>query len=1134
MSKTIFNTVFFFILLFSINISAQTQVFVDWNSQWSYFKGTQEPSQPNTLWRGTGFNDSTWPKGNAPFRYGDGSGGTVLTDMINNYTTVYIRKEFVINNTDDVDQLKITVDFDDGFVVWINGIEVWKINVLQNYSYTGGAVNTHEYGEWESIILDKKNISLNNGSNVIAIQGFNFAKNSSDFYLNTKVEGIKKLPETDAVVTIDIQSGFYNNPFWAKLSGSATGETILYTIDGSDPRTSSTFLTGKSPVNVWIDPNSAEGGRGKTGGVVLRASQINPGLAPGKPTSNSYIFVSAVKIQPHPGGSWPTNNVNGQLIDLPMDSKIYNDVRYKNLMESSLLDIPTISVSTDPANLFGSQQGIYVNAENHGREWERPANIELLNPDGSPGFNIDAGLRIRGGWSRHDDYPKHAFRLFFRSEYGAGKLNFPLFGDEGVSEFDKVDLRTSQNYSWANGGGQSIHNTINRDVFSRDTQRDMNQAYTRSRYYHLYLNGLYWGVFQTQERAESNFAESYFGGNKDDYDVIKVDIGENFNLYEIEATDGNTDSWEAIWNMCQQGFSTNQNYFKLIGQSPSGAVDTSLNVWVDVDNLIDYMLVIFYGGNFDAPVSKFSQNYNPNNFYAIDNREKKRDGFKFFAHDAEHSLLTDAVSPGIGLYENRVNIGSISSGKMDVGYFGKFHPQWLHFKLSENKEYRMRFADRVYRHFFNDGVFVPDSCINRFKKTADQLNLAIIAESARWGDSKSGSARTKDDHWIPAVNRVVNDYMPYRTEIVLQQLFAENLYISLKPPVFKNNGTEITSSKMTIAENFNLTMTNPNGSGSIFYTLNGIDPRAVGGVNSVSAIAAGNSAAIFVTPGTILKARVKYTDTWSALHEIIFEDSGLFSDLKVTELHYHPKTQGSVDHKELEFIELKNTGTKTLDLSGLAFTDGIQCIIPAGTTLSPNSFMVFASNGVEFENFYGFAPHFVYSGSLSNGGEKIVFQTSSNQIVFSFTYDDELPWPLEADGDGYSLVSVHANPTGDPNSVDYWTISKYENGSPMADDLGSITGITDSAIANNFDFQLYPNPAASSFNIDFNLTSVEKIEILLFDLNGRLLELLINEQLQAGYHSKFVQPQNLKSSGVYLIALKTRNAFVTKKLIVNK
>jgi hypothetical protein len=198
----------------------------------------------------------------------------------------------------------------------------------------------------------------------------------------------------------------------------------LYTIDGSDPRTSSTFLTGKSPVNVWIDPNSNEGGRGKTGGVVVRASQINPGLAPGKPTTNSYIFVSAVKIQPHPGGNWPTNNVNGQLIDLPMDSKIYNDVRYKNLMESSLLDIPTISVSTDPANLFGSQQGIYVNAENHGREWERPANIELINPDGSPGFNIDAGLRIRGGLEQARRLSETCIPAVFQVGIWRGKIEF--------------------------------------------------------------------------------------------------------------------------------------------------------------------------------------------------------------------------------------------------------------------------------------------------------------------------------------------------------------------------------------------------------------------------------------------------------------------------------------------------------------------------------------------------------------------------------------------------------------------------------------------------------------------------------------------------------------------------------------
>ena len=129
-------------------------------------------------------------------------------------------------------------------------------------------------------------------------------------------------------------------------------------------------------------------------------------------------------------------------------------------------------------------------------------------------------MRIRGGYSRKTSNPKHAFRLIFRKEYGTSKLEFPLFGDEGAEEYKNIDLRTSLNYSWADE--QSSRNNLLRDVFSRDCQRDMGEPYTRSRYYHLYLNGLYWGVYQSQERAVSGFAESYFGGKDKDYDVVKT------------------------------------------------------------------------------------------------------------------------------------------------------------------------------------------------------------------------------------------------------------------------------------------------------------------------------------------------------------------------------------------------------------------------------------------------------------------------------------------------------------------------------------------------------------------------------------------------------------------------------------
>ena len=241
---------------------------------------------------------------------------------------------------------------------------------------------------------------------------------------------------------------------------------------------------------------------------------------------------------------WPTGPVAGQTIDYGMDPDIVDDPTWGAQLESALLSIPTISLVTDVDSLFGVSSGIYTHAYNRGRMWERAASLEMIYPDGHPdddgGFQADAGIRIRGGYSRSGDNPKHAFRVFFRGEYGQGKLQYPLFGDEGASEFDGFDIRTTQNYSWSFGGDTA--NTFVRDVFSRDMQREMGQPYTRSRYYHLYINGQYWGLYQTQERAEADFAATYFGGTDADYDVIKVDP------YYASSTDGDMDAWTRFWN----------------------------------------------------------------------------------------------------------------------------------------------------------------------------------------------------------------------------------------------------------------------------------------------------------------------------------------------------------------------------------------------------------------------------------------------------------------------------------------------------------------------------------------------------------------------------------------------------------
>jgi hypothetical protein len=457
------------------------------------------------------------------------------------------------------------------------------------------------------------------------------------------------------------EHGFFDGEILVTITCPTEDAVIYYTTDGSEPYSSGTMRSRGDGPGLYTEPLRI------TRTTCVRAVATRSGWGPSPTATSTYLFVKDVITQSpngeRPGPAWPVGSVNGQVLDYGMDPDVVNDPRYKDLMEDALLAIPSVSLVTDVANLFDSQKGIYVNARNQGLNWERPVSVELLYPDGTEGFQVDAGLRIRGGYSRSGSNPKHAFRLFFRPAYGAPKLRYPLFDDEGVGAFDGVDLRTSQNYSWSFEGGN--RDTFVREVFSRDTQRDMGQPYTRSRYYHLYINGHYWGLFQTQERSEASYAASYFGGNKDDYDVIKSRAGNGG--YDIEATDGTLDHWRMLWDASRIGFNNDATYHRVQGLNPDGTPNPAYPKLLDVDNLLDYMICTYYVGDPDGPVSAWARV--ANNFYGIYNRVNP-DGFKFFRHDAEHSLYD--------INESRLFAATTTA----VGSsFNQSNPLWMHTHL---------------------------------------------------------------------------------------------------------------------------------------------------------------------------------------------------------------------------------------------------------------------------------------------------------------------------------------------------------------------------------------------------------------------------------------------------------------------
>ncbi len=198
-----------------------------------------------------------------------------------------------------------------------------------------------------------------------------------------------------------------------------------------------------------------------------------------------------------------------------------------------------------------------------------------------------------------------------------------------------------------------------------------------------------------------------------------------------------------------------------------------------------------------------------------------------------------------------------------------------------------------------------------------------------------------------------------------------------------------------------------------------------------------------IQPGHTYRVRVRMQDNtgrwshWSPPLEFTAEAPSVpaITTLKISEIMYHPPSLGAFNDTKLEFIELKNSGSARIDLSGVRITDGIDYIFPNGATLEPGLLLVLASNQTAFVTRYGFAPFAEYNRHLSNAGDRVSLIDAYGRLLFSVAYDDDAAWGEAADSGGYSLVPVvpDANST-EPDKAASWRVSTARYGSPGADD----------------------------------------------------------------------------------------------------
>ncbi|MCH8923034.1 MAG: lamin tail domain-containing protein, partial [Planctomycetes bacterium] len=971
-----------------------------------------------------------------------GVNGSVVTDlaaaMHDVNSSAYIRTEFEVAAGVEFARLQLRMQYDDGFVAYLNGTEIARRNAPETLDWNATATANRPVAE--AIVFEQIDVSahreaiLPGQTNVLAIHGLNLSADDDDFLILPELSGSAVLSDhmqyfplpTPGAVNESGFDGFVEDTLFSTERGifrsaaeafdveitTATPDaTIVFTTDGSAPQVdeAGSIVNGQAySTPLHVDRTTT-----------LRASAFRVGFIPANVDTHTYIFLDDVLDQSStPPDGFPAT-WGGTLTDWGLDQDldrlklIAGDINFtlfeaRNVIAESLLALPTMSIVMDVDDIFGSASGIYANTYERGIAWERPASVELIQPDGTTAFQINAGIRIQGNTSRNPDRnPKHSFRLVFREQYGDGKLNYRFFDDSPVDEFDTLVLRSNSQDAWVDYPEENRAGTFIRDQWARQTQLDMGQAAARGNWVHLYINGLYWGVYNPTERPDASFNASYFGGDKDNYDALKNNE---------EVIDGNGAAYRELLTLIQND---PDDFAAGYRDLSSDAAYQQVLGYVDPVNLADYMIHNMYAAAHDWP---------GNNYIGIDRTGDQ--GFRFFDWDNEHG------------FKSEVSVNRTLPNRRDAD-----SPTKIHHALRSNAEYRLLFADQLHRALFNGGALYVDPDqpqwdpehpernvpAARFVEIAESIDPALIAESARWGDVRD-QLYTPHDQLLTLRDSLLAGWFPQRSQILLDQFRAQGLYPDLAAAEFNQHGG-------SIAEGFQLTASAPQG--EIYYTTDGSDPRvAISG--EVSPTAQRFDGTLTLDASTHIKTRVLWGDTWSALDEATFLMEAPTLTLAISEIHFNPAAppEGSPsDNDAFEFVEFFNFGSETIDLSGVRLVDGVSFDFTdsGATSLGAGQYTVVVKDMAAFAARYDIANISIagqYSGlddQLDNSGERITLVDRFDQIIANFKFKDG--WHDLADGEGFSLTRTDPrDEDADLESRATWRPSSDLGGSPGAAD----------------------------------------------------------------------------------------------------
>jgi hypothetical protein len=1080
------------------------QTIIQKGAGWQYLVPATEIGNS---WKNNGFDASGWKTGNSGFGFGDDDDATVLDKIV----SVYIRKEFTISNLQDVEELFLSVDYDDGFVAYINGQEIARANLgepgsMVNYNQVTGTAFSREATMYQGGIPETFPIInptgfLVEGINVIAIEAHNSATGSTDMSL---------IP----MLTLGLNGAEYfdNYPSYIQISRrqlhtnfkiSSEGETLILSrpdsiaLDSVSPVALQADISyGRKPegANSWYYFDSPTPGRANTtngynsiGGDTVKFS-FSGGYFPGGleiqlSASDPLDSIFYTRDGSEPGmSSTPYTNpilisANTVVRARAMNSQKLPGIISTNTYFTIKHTIPVVCLSTNPENLWDYNTGIYVlgpNAEtenphfgaNYWQDWERKAHFELYDTDGNKQVDQDAGIKIFGAWSRANDQKSMA--LFARKEYGKGSFDYKFFKDKPITKFEALVIRN---------GGNDWPQAILRDGLTSSLIRDMDMDRMAFQPSIVYLNGEYWGILNIRENVNTNFlAENHF---------VNPD---SINLLEMNGD---------IINGTNAGYLELLDFLNAHNTLVSEADYQQVSSQIDINNYIQYQLTEIYINNKDWPGNNIKY-WNTNDPGSV---------WRWIIFDTDF---------GYSLYDNPAYSINTLDYALDPNGPSWPNPPWstlLFRRMISNpgfrNEFATQYADRINTNFSSDKVnFALDSLKQIF---LPEINDHLL----RWGMDYN--------NWLYNIG-TIEDYATNRPAYArnhIQDQFSLGVQKSVTVKI-STPGAGCVKVNSVIPDTYPFA--------GIYFKDLPIKLTAIPAPGFKFSRWEGTLNSNSVT--------IEYGMAANCTFNAIFEPAGI-TDIKIVinEINYN----SSPEKDTKDWVELLNIGSTSVNLKNWDLSDGLPVdgyTFPDDIIVTPGNYMVVCRDMAAFRLIH---PEILNSlgdfgfGLGSTGDDINLFDAEGNLVDF-VNYTPNAPWPVDANGTGASIELV--NPLEDNNVGRFWK-SSINGGTPGSLNTNSITlNSKVEILAYASKLECFPNPFRDYTTIRIETPVAGEYKIEVYDLQGKLHNILADQRIESGayYIDWYGRDSNndMLPGGVYIIRLSGESVNLNLKVVMIK